>query len=209
MEVRVNHPVPLELLVALALGELDEAQSTEVDARVRANPESTRLLNSIRSAVQTMRADDSVAPSDDVLRRALRMVQDTAPAGASLADLAGVVREYLCRLVRDTLTEPALAGFRGTTESRHIRFECDIAEVDLQVSPTHGETRRTVRGQVAPLTDGVVSQIGWRSTLTGTAAQQVPADESGMFVLECPVGVYELTARIGDQLVRVPPINVA
>jgi hypothetical protein len=209
MEVCVSHPVPLEVLVSLALGELDEAHRTEVEASVRTNPESTRLLNSIMLAVRTMRADDSVAPPDDVLHRVLRMMRDTVPAHPTLAELAGVVREYLCRLVRDTLTEPALAGFRGTTESRHISFECDIAEIDLQVAPVQGETRRTIRGQIAPLTDGLVSRVGWRPTLTGTAAQEVSPDESGMFVLECPVGVYELTARIGDHLVRLPPINVA
>ncbi|MBL8762581.1 MAG: hypothetical protein JNL50_14900 [Phycisphaerae bacterium] len=209
----MNEPVSNEDLVALALGELDPARRSDVEARIAASPDAARTLASITMALRTMKADDSVAPPPEVLRRALSLVRNPAPAQPSLmdvaGDLAGRAREFLCTLVRDTLAEPALAGFRGTTESRHLSFECDVAEIDLQVSPTQDDARRTIRGQVAPLNNDAVARVSWRSTLTGAPEQEIRADESGVFVLECPVGVYELSARVGDSVVRVPPINVA
>lgn len=209
----MNQPISTEDLVALALGELDPGRRAEIQARIAASPAATRTLATITLAVQTMRTDDSITPPADTVRRVLGLIRSAAPAQPLLRDLAvhvaDQVREFLCTLVRDTLAEPALAGFRGTTESRHLSFECEIAEVDLQVSPTDNDARRTIRGQVAPLNDDVVARIVWRSTLTGSAEQEIPADESGVFVLECPVGVYELSARVGDSVVRIPPINVA
>ena len=206
-------PISCEDLVALALGELEPARRAEVEASIAASPAAARTLASVTLAVQTMRADDSIAPPSDVVRRVLGLIRAASPTLPSLMDVAGhladQVREFLCTLVRDTLTDPALAGFRGTTESRHLSFECQIAEIDLQVSPTDNDARRTIRGQVAPLNDDAVARIAWRSTLTGSAEQEIPADESGVFVLECPVGVYELSARVGDSVVRIPPINVA
>lgn len=206
-------PISNEDLVALALGELDPARRAEVDASIAASPVAARTLASVTLAVQTMRTDDSIAPPSDVVQRVLGLIRTAAPTQTSLMDAAGhladQVREFLCTLVRDTLTEPALAGFRGTTESRHLSFECQIAEIDLQVSPTDNDSRRTIRGQVAALNDDAVARIAWRATLTGAAEQEISADESGAFVLECPVGVYELSARVGDSVVRIPPINVA
>lgn len=206
-------PISNEDLVALALGELDPTRRTEVEARIAASPAAARTLASVTLAVQTMRTDDSIAPPADIVQRVLGLIRAAAPTQPSLMDVAGHaadrVREFLCTLVRDTLTEPALAGFRGTTESRHLSFECEIAEIDLQVSPTDNDTRRTIRGQVAPLNDDIVAGIAWRSTRTGSAEQEIPADESGIFVLECPVGVYELSARVGNSVVRIPPISVA
>jgi hypothetical protein len=212
-EERVNQPVSNEDLIALALGELDPARRSNVQARVAASPEAARTLASVTLAVQTMRTDDSISPPAEVVQRVLGLMRAEAPASPSLMDIAARVadhvQEYLCRLVRDTLTEPALAGFRGTTEARHLSFECDIAEIDIQVSANDSDTRRTIRGQVAPLNDDIVARIAWRSTLTGSPEQEVPANASGVFVLECPVGVYELSARVGDSVVRIPPINVA
>ncbi|MCC6970262.1 MAG: hypothetical protein IT434_08580 [Phycisphaerales bacterium] len=209
----MNQPVSNEELVALALDELDPARRSEVQAQVAASPEAARTLASVKLAVQTMRTDDSVAPPAEVVQRVLGLMRTEAPASPSLMDIASRVadhvQEYLCRLVRDTMADPALAGFRGTTESRHLSFECDIAEIDIQVSPNGNDSRRIIRGQVAPLNDDIVARIAWRSTLTGSPEQEVAADSSGVFVLECPVGVYELSACVGASVVRIPPINVA
>lgn len=212
-EERVIQPVSNEEIISLALDEIDGERRAEVAGRIAASPDASRTLAAVTIAVQTMRADDSISPPGEVVQRVLGLMRSGVRVRTSLMDVAGQVaeqvREFLCTLVRDTQSEPALAGFRGTTESRHLSFECEIAEIDVQVSRGEGEARRTIRGQVASLTDDTVGRIAWRSTLTGAAEREIAADESGVFVLECPVGVYELSARVGGSVVRIPPISVA
>lgn len=206
----MSNAVSSEVLVAYALDEIDASERAEVGAYIARTPTAAAFVETVDRLVRTMRSDTSTEAPEYIVRRVLMLMESPPALTETRADVAGQVREFLCRLVRDTLTEPALEGFRGTTDSRHLSFECEAAEIDLQVSGGgESDARRMVRGQVAPTGDAPVSLVSWRSALPGASEKSVPVDESGMFVLECSAGVYELIARVGESIVRVPAIDVA
>ncbi len=207
-----ERPIPIEQLTAYALGELGPEDSARVRSRLDRSPEGRAFVESTLQLVKTMQADDSCEPSAAVIRRAVALIRDrhrTSPVESLLQGTQHAI-EIVARLAIDTFAQPTLAGFRGTSESRHLMFQSDAAEIDVQITPHEGGQpgSRTIRGQVASLSGISAEAVLWRAEGAGTPAVRTPLDANGSFKLECELGAYELVAVLPGTIVRVPTITI-
>lgn len=204
--------IPIEKLAAFALGELGSDESARVQSQLDRSPEDRAFVESVLQLVATMQADDSHEPTAAVLQRAVSLMRDqhrTSPTESILQSAQHAI-EVIAHLVIDTFAQPTLAGFRGASEARHLMFQSDAAEIDVQITPHEGGPAgsRIVRGQVASLSEISAEAVLWRAEGAGTPAVRTPLDANGNFKLECNLGSYELAAVLAGTIVRVPTITI-
>ena len=199
--------IATDTLIAFAAGELDRQAAAAVEAQLSASPADAARLKRIRTLIDTMRTDDSVAPPAAALARAKALFR--AESRPVWRDWLAALEEAVARLVSDSRAQPALAGFRSAGGAVQLTFESDTLEVDLElIPPSTDETRWTILGQLSseePIANTPVALVSERDAHTGSDAE---ADEHGVFKLQADPGEYELMIRLPQRLVRIPGITI-
>ncbi len=206
--------VTFEQLVAFASGELTGREASTVQAYLAVLPEAARTAQRLLAVIRTLRADDTVAATPDAVRRALGLlVDDRVTARGPLGSIPDIGRDLgrgagrlLARLIFDSRTQLAVAGFRGIGASYQLAYESDPARFDLQILPidrSAGDLWR-LRGQVTVRDDALL--LGAVSLLEedgeAAVATALP-DDLGRFKIESPAGVYDLLIELDDGTLSV------
>lgn len=195
-------------LLAYAVGELDDSDMASVERAIAASPLAQADLARIRTILQTMRTDDSVAPPDALVRRIQASFESTAAERPGIAD---AVRRVLGRLVFDSRAELALAGFRGVEDSFQLSFESEVASLDLECDLSGDPNRPTwsIIGQVE--SDAGVG--GLNATLyasgSSTPVARTVTDEHGVFRAELGAGAYDLHLEFPGQVVVFSSVDLS
>ncbi len=209
VERMASKKVTSEMLIAYAIGELSPDAALVVETHVAESPSAAARLERIRSAIQSMRTDDSTAPSADAIARAkavFRPLPDTRRES-----WWNRLERVVAVLVFDGRAQPARAGYRGGEGVVQLSYESDAADVDLELVPpaSADESTWTLMGQIAPhaptvhLTVALVSQSG------AAASVEVGVDEQGMFTLRSDPGTFDLMIRVGDKVIVLPDVRLA
>lgn len=182
------HNVPTIDLVALALGELSAARQAEIMSLAAQQPELAAQLDQIRGMIATLREGALAAPSAHAISKAMDIwqQQQRPSVGAWLADAA----DRIMGVVFDSGAAPALAGFRGASDSRHLTFSQEGIEIDLLVETEEG--RAIIRGQVA---GAKALEAGAFAPGTDSLLARALADDGGGFCLDLEPAACDLRVR--------------
>lgn len=197
-----------ETLIAYAAGELPTEAVRQVEAYLARSPEAAATVKRIRVTIQTMHADDSVAPPPESLARAKAIfAAATESVGLSWLDRLG---RLIADLVFDSRAQPAPAGVRGIADGFQLAYESPAAEVDLELLPDAADrpVSWTLLGQISlptPAADLLVALVSHADQLV---LDQIEPDRHGVFRLQLSPGVYDLVIRVAQQALVLPKIEL-
>ena len=201
--------VTFEHLVAYASGELTGRDASMVEVYLAVLPEAARRARCLQEVIQMLLNDDRVAPTAEAVRRALGLlhVPDAEPAPDWLAPV-----HVLARLVFDSRSTIALAGYRGSADGYQLAFESDDARLDLQVLPRDGADVDAwrLRGQITLHDEAMLGAVSLMQEPCGTVVAAVEPDRLGRFKIDSASGVYDLRIELdeGTRSVVAPRLQV-
>lgn len=192
-------------ILALALGELDAHGVARCEALLGADPESTALLRRVRSAIKTMRNDDSVLPPATVLARVKQILAASMPVRPGWLD---TLQQWVAGVLYDSRRVPALAGFRAAQDSVQLTYAVESAEIDVQIEPpAEGAARWTILGQL-PGGVPVPAEACLLQADGGDLVASTWSDEHGVFRFQAAPGSYALAVHWdGDRAVRLEDLE--
>ncbi len=189
--------ITFEQLVAYASGELTGREDSMVEAYLAVLPAVARSTQRLGEVIQRLRADDTAPATPAAVRRALNLLQplDEVPT----PDWRAPIRLF-AKLVFDSRSQLAMAGYRGSAASYQLAFESGPARVDLQILPQDrgvGERWR-VRGQVTVRDGAELGAVTLVAEHTDTAVATAVPDQAGRFKLDSPAGVFDLRIDLDE-----------
>ena len=189
--------ITFEQLVAYASGELTGREDSMVEAYLAVLPAVARSTQRLGEVIQRLRADDTAPATPAAVRRALNLLQplDEVPT----PDWRAPIRLF-AKLVFDSRSQLAMAGYRGSAASYQLAFESAPARVDLQILPQDrgvGERWR-VRGQVTVRDGAELGAVTLVAEHTDTAVATAVPDQAGRFKLDSPAGVFDLRIDLDE-----------
>ncbi len=198
-----NTPTDIQKLVALAMGELEQAEADTLRARLDAEPSLRETYECLAHSVGFLRAEAGAAPSDEALCAAKRLLRDSRPG--ALERLEEGLRRIVASLDFDTRLTPAVAGIRGAATAAQVAFSSEAGDLDIEITPAGVENWR-IAGQVDADEDG-----DWSVTIVDRATD-APVREldarDGAFRTTLAAGSYTLRLRRGDVEIEVGPLQI-
>ncbi|HMB23035.1 MAG: hypothetical protein ACM33V_01850 [Chloroflexota bacterium] len=191
------------LKYAILLNYLEDHLSAEerskVDAHL-ASPcwECARRLALLRTVLHSMEKDQTIAPSEDVLKRAA----DILRSRRDLPERKPWLR-VVAALRFDSHLQPA-AGMRGAARTRQMLFATEQVDIDLQIKP--GRTDYDLLGQMLSTrhSSDTTSAFVSLQNDTGTLLRATETDPLGQFAFrQIPSGHYELVFDLEKQEVAI------
>ena len=203
--------ITFEHLVAYASGELTGRDASMVEAYLAVLPEAARDVRRLQEVIQVLRADESVAPTAEIVRRTLGMLHGREPEEALAVDWVAPVR-VVARLVFDSRNTVALCGYRGSADGYQLAYESDSARLDLQVLPRAGADVDAwrLRGQVTLHDNATLGEVSLVRDHCGSVVATVEPDCLGRFKIDSASGVYDLRIELdeGTRSVVAPRLQV-
>lgn len=195
-----------EQLVAYVTGEISAEESLGIEREAAVSADTAAAIARLRSIIQTMRTDDTVAPSPRAVAAAIAIhARNFVPQPSWLERLARSVGE----LVFDSRRQPALVGLRGDDETVQLSFSSALADVDLQLDPASPEsTNVNIMGQVSAHAASAATEVALVEPRAGVAVGVATPDESGVFRLQARPGAYDLVVRLDDAAIVLPNIEI-
>ena len=203
-----DHPIDDEALLAFAGDEFDPAAAAVVAVHVAACPACAATIARYRLVRATLRADDSSVPPLPAVARAKGIFGRHRRAAP--LDLVSPLRRIVARLTFDSQGgfAPAIAGFRGGN-ARHLAFESDEAEVDLQVEPpAESGAPWQILGQITADPGAPATRVALAPAGENRAVVEVELDEHGFFILTATPGRYDVSIRLPDSMLVLPDLEV-
>lgn len=204
-------PTLHEQLIALALGELSATEAHELEARVAALPAAAADLAAVRSMLDDLRAAQELIPLLHVSRAQrdrLVGIAGSAEAGL-LTRLTDGLREVIAGLVFDSRTAAiGTAGYRGASESRHLHFEAEDFELDLQIlsaKPPGSMGRIELMGQVTSTES--FHRVVFRSVV-GTNECQAEISQTGEFRAALDQATFIVRIEADERSVSIPQLDL-
>lgn len=197
-----------EQLLAYAAGGLSPAEAALIAAYLAQHAQAAETVRLYQLAHGTLRADDTVSPPDATLAAAQALFREQQARRPQVSWLAGL-RQVVAGLVFDSRQQVALAGLRGQHAGYQLTFESDLADVDLEVTPTDGPTApRSVRGQIAPHADVRVTHVTLTASDSGETRASAEADEGGMFNLTIAPGRFDLYVAVDGSVLVLSDVEI-
>ncbi len=196
-------PNHIQQLVALATGELDGAEAEALRARLDSEPGLRAEYDRLAQSVSFLRAESSAEPSAEALKSAKRLLRESRPG--AMERLSEGLRRLVASLDFDTRLTPAVAGIRGGATAAQVAFSCEVADIDLEITPEDDESWR-IACQIDADEDG-----DWDVTIVDRAtdaAVRTLAAIDGAFRTTLGVGSYSLRLRRGDVEIEVGPLQI-
>ncbi len=203
-----SHPVPYERLIDYAADDLSDLEAAAVAAHVATCTDCAATVSRYRAVRRVLNSAETVGPPLAVIARARALFRHAQPS-ARAGRLQGLL-PVVARLAFDSQKGPVLIGVRGTGDPRHIVFESDVEDVDLQMEPVteHGETVWHILGQVGLDELPPVIPIALVQTGSTLPALEMDADEHGIFSLQAVKGQYDLHVRLPSTLLILPDLEI-
>jgi hypothetical protein len=168
------------------------------------NPSDAARLDHVRRVEAALAEGVLYDPPADAVRRALSLVQPV-PATPTLLDRAAAV----ARLVFDSFATPAPVGFRsaGLAAARHMTFDSDLGEIDLEITPSGPTTPGALRvlGQAVLAADTPARATFRRED--GTTLGPIDLD-AGRFAASISPGTWTLTIATGETSLTLPAFTM-
>ncbi|NNM26469.1 MAG: hypothetical protein HKO59_10885, partial [Phycisphaerales bacterium] len=127
--------IPFATLVAYASGEMTPAEAAAFERRLTTTGLST-VATRLREIITTLRRDDSEAPTEAAVRRALAEFRPTPATATPMGTPLAALRRIVAELVFDSRRQTTLAGFRGGVAAYQLGFESTLGRVGVQISET-------------------------------------------------------------------------
>lgn len=191
------------LKYAILLNYLEDHLSAEERGRVDAHLagpcwECARRLALLRTVLHSMKEDQTVAPPEDVLKRAA----DILRSRRDLPERKPWLR-VVAALRFDNRLQPA-AALRGPARTRQMLFTTEQVDIDLQIKP--GRTDYDLLGQMLSTRHSSETAPAFVSLQndTGTLLRATETDPLGQFAFrQIPSGRYELVFDFEKQEVAI------
>jgi len=200
------HPDDEDLIDHLAAGEPAGSGVGRHLATCHACAETAALLALVRDTV----VDDArhPVPAAAVARAQALFRTMTAETGRGVAAPLAAMRRIAADLVFDSWGRlaPGFAGVRGNGESRHLVWQADEFDIDVQVQPADAGFGRLLGQVSAPEGGRALSCV--LSDRSGEAVVSAGLDEFGAFALDAPAGAYDLLLETADAILVLPGIQV-
>lgn len=193
-----------EDILALLLGELDDAEA----ARVRAALAGSELLRAWHDEARSMlgalgeaRGMEPLFEISDGLRRSL---YDQAPVrGLSLVERLGKVADRVGLVLVDSWRDAgAMGAVRGADGSRRLLLDLDGLEIDLRLDPSM--TRLSGFDGVGRVVGGPVDAVVWLEVDAGRE-QRIEPDAAGLFEVIIGSGRHQVGV-VRDGVVTLTPV---
>lgn len=201
--------ISYEHLIAYAAGDLTGSEAESLRRGLEADPSAKQVVRRFQHAVEALRSDDSVAAPADVLMRAKqRFAERRVPSQPGWLDsLAQMVAD----LVYDSRPQLAAAGVRGSATAYQLSFECELADIDLEIEryEEDGAELCRVTGQVS-----VHGKTAWARTIAfvargaDKAVVTVTPDQHGTFDADVVPGVYYLAMNVSEKTVVLADVEI-
>ncbi len=203
-----SHPVPYERLIDYAADDLNDLEAAAVAGHVATCRECAATVSRYRAVRRVLSSAETLAPSLAALARARALFRHTQPS-VQAGRLQGLL-PVVARLAFDSLKGPVLIGVRGTGNPRHILFESEVADVDLQMERVteHGETVWHIIGQVGLDEPPPVIPVALVRTGSALPSVELDADEHGIFSIQAVEGHYALHVRLPSTLLILPDLEI-
>ena len=196
-------------LIAFAAGDSTGAQAESVRRELHADPSAEQVVRRFQRVVETLRSDDSVAPPADLLRRATRLF--TKRRVPSQPDWLDPLKRIVANLVYDSRPQLALAGVRGSLAAYQMSFECELADIDLEIErrQADGEDMCRVTGQIS-VRDRTASArtIAFVARGADKAVVKVAPQQHGAFDADVLPGVYYLAINVSEKTVVLANVEI-
>lgn len=205
-----TQPLTNQDLASFALGEASPDVASQVERSLAASPALRASLAKIKSTLDLLTHAELHEPPASLVQSALRLV---APAKQHVSWLERAA-DAIAKLVFDSVATPGLAGFRSsaTLDNRHMTFNCEDGEIDLEISPPKpGSSLHTVTGQIAITGTLVPSAISYVLHGSGNVATST-IDQRGRFTLELTSGLWDLrfVAQVAsdERVIALPQLEI-
>lgn len=192
------------LKYAILLNYLEDHLSAEERGRVDAHLaspcwECARRLALLRTALHSLEKDQTVAPPEDILKRAADILRNRRdlPERKPWARVVAALRF-------DSRLQPVAAGLRGPARTRQMLFATEQVDIDLQIKP--GRTDYDLLGQMLSARNPSEAAPAFVSLQndTGTLLRATETDPLGQFAFrQVPSGKYELIFDLEKQEVAI------
>ncbi len=196
----VNREI-LEELCSHLLGELTPEQVANMERLVATRPDIRAAVQNLGMMMQILGSNDTTEPPRAVKDRAKSLLGSAQRELAASVDRAGEgIARYVARLVHDSFASRPV-GLRGAAAARMMLFECDIAEIDVQVqtSPNEVTGTHTIMGQIGLVeTEPLPVRLLIERAESGDSLE-ILTDHAGMFTVELQPGTYSIRCVLGDE----------
>lgn len=193
-----------DLVIKLALGELGETDRARAEAMAERDGELGELVREVRSAVESMRGDESVSAPKEVRERAKRLMTTAAAAPDWLEKVSRVMATLVLRP-----SAGAMAGFRGGEAGGVLEYASGSGTVRLMVSASDvGESRWHVRGAVESLRGAASEVLLIPKGEAGGATWHGSVDADGNFRVDVPPGAFRVVVRLGEEALEIPELRI-
>lgn len=185
--------------------QLPEAEQLEVEKHLLSD--SCQMCGEkvarLRVVLEAVSNDHSVAPPASVLRNALN-VDLNQPTS-----LAQPFLQMLAKLQFDSRLQLSPMRSRGVAKTRHMLFSTPQLDIDLEITPEHGE--HNVVGQILDSEQANEPSMAFVSLKneTGEMLQGTETDSLGQFTFhQVPPGVYNLVFDLDVQEVFISSLEL-
>jgi len=195
----MSHP-SYEILINYLENQLPEAERSQVEKHL-AQPCQTcnTKIARLRQVLAVTARDQTVAPPAEVLQRAMATYKQRAkPAQAPHL-------RVLAALQFDSRLQLSPAAFRGVARARQLLFSAQQVDIDLQLTPEHGE--HNLAGQIlGPKQEAQGQSLAFVSlqNKTGKMLKGTETDAHGQFAFkQILTGIYDLVFDLGSQEIAI------
>ncbi len=200
-------------LIAYAAGDLSE-EAARVEAQLARDPHAAATVRRFQAARAVIQSDDGSDPPPEAVVRACAIFSPSAIE--KTGSWWQVLEQILATLVFDSRNQLAVAGYRGTHGGFQLCFECEHADVELQIEPTDRFSREVVPRPIWQVMGQIVAARGAPNMGVALVRQgstipvaETSADSQGIFSLEAPSGRYDLLIRHGNGSVVLRDIDLS
>ncbi len=203
-------------LVAYAAGDLSATEASQIEARLARDPQAAATVRRFRTARAIIQSDDGLDPPPEAVARAGAIF--SPPAVERSGSWWDALEQILATLVFDSRCQPVIAGYRyrGTDGGFQLCFECEPADVELQVEPTERFSGEVVprpiwqvMGQIVTVRHAPNMEVALVRQGSTIPVAETSADSHGIFSLEAPSGRYDLFIRHGNGSVVLRDIELS
>ena len=188
-----------ETLLNYLENQLSVEERGQIDAHTAKCPRCSRRLTLIQGVLQSVDGDRTIAPPENILKRAI--------------DIAHGRREFALRkpwlrvvaaLSFDSRLQLSSVGTRGTARGRQMLFTTEQVDIDLQIKPGH--TDSDLMGQMLSTSSSgeVLPAFVSLQSSAGTWLRATETDSLGQFTFrQIPSGSYDLVFDLENQEVAI------
>lgn len=197
-------------LIAFAGGDLDGETARRLQQYIDQNSEAAATVARYQSALSRMQFAHYPDAPPSLIARAKQVFRNTTTdskaSGATWFDQLGTV---LAHLVFDSRLQPLAVRDRGGSDVVHLTYEAPGLDVDLRAERKSDSTPDgiwEVMGQVSDEREDPGVEIVAVDARTHQIVAKVSLDETSMFSIELPDGIYDLGVRGRSDVIILPEL---